>query len=645
MELTRQRKRPATGYTGGVSPRTRVLSLCLLAAVLLADQPSPGRKYTTLQRLEEPHLAAVHAARQALAGARKTLPWQGVYYDYRAVMHVHAEDADHTKGTRVEVLRGAKAAGVSVVMFTDHRGPKPDTWSGMRDGVLFIPGAEEDHLLRFPGPGGDLRFLSHFEEVPDAKVDGYQGMEIYNRHTDAKDEKAYVEYFRAAMKNPAEWASLTARQAKYPDELFGAGTDYWPTFFARWDRETAARVFTGIAANDSHKNQIYNGVTFDPYEVSFRSVSTHILARDLTDGAIRESLRAGRVYVAHDWLCDPTGFSFTARNNNGVYEIGDRVGMRAPTRLTGSVPVPADLKILHKGEVVAEATDSQISFTPAEPGVYRLEAWLSIDGEMRPWIYSNPLFLEPIAPAAPRPTEVAPTVEVRKDITYADGREADANKHKIDLYLPKGKSNFPVLIFIHGGSWRSGDRASYPALANRFAKEGIGVAVPSYRLMPGAPHPAQIEDATAAVEWVIKNIAQHGGDPKRIYLSGHSAGGHLAAFTGLDRRFWPNLKGVLPLSGVYDVSMIPGFRGGGPDGSPIHRIAAGAPPFLITFCQNDYPSLPAQARRFDEALRAAGISSELVYVPGKNHISEIADVWQENDPTARAVLRFMKEHP
>jgi acetyl esterase/lipase len=624
--------------------RIRILPVCLLAGALIADQPSPGRKYSTLERLEEGHLAAVHEARSKLARERKTLPALGVYHDYRALLHVHAEDADHTKGTRPEVLRAAKATGVSVVMFTDHRGPKPDTWSGMREGVLFIAGAEDDHLLRFPGVGGDLRFLSHLEETPDAKSDGFAGMEIYNRHSDAKDEKAFDDYFRAALKNPSEWASLAKREAAYPDEIFGAGTDYWPSFFARWDQETAAHPFTGIAANDSHQNQIFNGVTFDAYDVSFRSVSTHILALELSDGAIRESLRAGRAYVAYDWLCDPTGFNFVANNNNGIYDMGDRVPMIARTRLQAALPVAANIKILHKGATVAEATDSQIAFTPTEPGAYRLEAWLPVDGEMRPWIYSNPIYLEAVeGRGITLPSSaLAPTVEVTKDIVYTEGAPGDANKHKLDLYRPKDGRNFPVLIFIHGGSWRSGDRSNYPALGNRFAREGIGVVVSSYRLMPGAPHPAQVEDATAAVDWVVKNIAQHGGDPSRIYLSGHSAGGHMAAFVGLDPRFWPSLKGVLALSGVYDVSMIAGFQSGGVDGSPMHRIARGAPPFLITYCQNDYPSLPAQARNFHAALKEAGNAAQLVYVPNKNHISEIVDIWQDTDPTALAVLRFIR---
>jgi len=625
--------------------RTRILILATTAGLLLADNPSPGRKYSTLERIQEVHLAAVHEARTEFAKLRKTLPVSGVYNDYRAVLHVHAEDADHTKGTRAEVLRAAKATGVSVVMFTDHRGPKPETWSGMREGVLFIPGSEDDHQLRYPHPSGDLHFLSHLEELPHANAEGFQGTEIYNRHTDAKDEKAFDEYFRAAIRNPVEWASLVKRQKSYPDELFSAGTDYLPDFMAIWDRESAIHVFTGIAANDAHQNQIYNDVTFDPYEVSFRNVSTHILARELSDSAIRESLRAGRAYVSHDWLCDPTGFTFVAGNNNGIYDMGDRVPMLPRTRLIADLPVAADIRIIRKGVVVSQSNAAQIDYSPSEPGAYRLEAWLPADGEMRPWIYTNSIYLEPATPRVPPPAGISPSVDVRKDIAYVEGAPADEGKHKLDLYLPKDRHGFPVLIFIHGGSWRSGDRSNYPALGNRFAMAGLGVVVPSYRLMPGAPHPAQIEDATAAVEWVVRNIGQHGGDPKRIYLSGHSAGGHLAAYAGLDRRFWPNLKGVLPLSGVYDVSPLPAFPADKVDGSPLHRVGAGAPPFLITYCQNDYPSLPAEARKFHASLLAAGVSSQLVYVPGKNHITEIADVWQADDPTAAAILAFVKAHP
>jgi acetyl esterase/lipase len=311
------------------------------------------------------------------------------------------------------------------------------------------------------------------------------------------------------------------------------------------------------------------------------------------------------------------------------------------------VPVAANLRIIHKGATVAESTGTEISFTPTEAGAYRMEAWLTVDGELRPWIYSNPIYMEPTAGRGytlPPPT-ISESVEVRKNLVYVEGREEDANKHKLDLYLPKGKSNFPVLIFLHGGSWRSGDRADYPALGNRFAGEGFGVVVPSYRLLPGSPHPAQVEDAAAAVEWTLQNIASHGGDMKRVYLSGHSAGGHLAAWVGVDARFRERLKGVIAMSGIYDLSSLGLFISGSVNPSPIQLIAPGTPPFLITYCQNDYPTLPKQARDFHAALRQKGNRAELVFVPGKNHISEMVDIHQPTDPTARAILEFIASLP
>jgi len=347
-----------------------------------------------------------------------------------------------------------------------------------------------------------------------------------------------------------------------------------------------------------------------------------------------------RTYLVDGSLGTPAGFTFAATNNNGVYDIGDHVPMIARTRLVAMVPAPAHLRILQGDKTVAEIDGKRVEFTPTETGAYRVTA--SIGDKV--WIETAPIHLDAVEGRGVNvpPMKIDDTVEARKDITYVAGSEADANKHKLDLYLPKGKTGFPVLIFIHGGAWRSGDRALYPSLGNRFAKEGIGVVVPSYRLMPGAPHPAQIEDALAAVDWVLAHIAEIGGDPKRIYLGGHSAGGHLAAFAGLDPRFRGKLKGVIPMSGVYDLTQMAAFPSDKVDASPMHRIAVGAAPFLITYCQNDYPTLPAQARAFHTALQKSGIASELVYVPGKNHITEIADIWREDDPTARAVLRFIQ---
>jgi acetyl esterase/lipase len=628
----------------------RLLSLLALTTLLLAR--------SSVERLDDAHLAAVHAQRIEWMKIRAAAPPPpGVYRDFRAILHIHAEDADHTKGTRAEVLQAAKQAEVSVVMFTDHRGPKRETWSGLRDGVLFIPGSEDDHLLRYPADsaGPELRFLSHLEERPDMSSAGFQGMEIYNRHTDATVHKEFTEYFQSAMKDPKEWKHLVAKEKEFPDEVFAAGTDALPLFLTRWDKELAAHPFTGIAANDAHQNQIFNGTTFDPYAVAFRHVSTHILARDLNEKDIRESLTAGRVYVSHDWLCDPTGFSFTAENNLGVFDMGDQVPLAGiavgTTSIHASLPIPAKLKLIHDGIAVAEGNDSKLIYKPTEPGTYRLEAWLTVDGEDRPWIFSNPIYITKSSSLMLPSSTLASNVDAQKDITYTEGDPADAAKHKLDLYLPRDKKSFPVLVFIHGGSWRSGDRSTYPALGNRFAKLGIGVAIPSYRLMPKNPHPAQIEDTAAAFAWVYKNIAQYGGDANRIYLAGHSAGGHLVALLALDPSYLAKydiplsaIKGVAALSGVYDVSKIQGFAHPLPDHdpSPLAHVHQKTPPFLVSYCQWDYLALPLQAREFAAALKKSFDPVELLYVPGQGHISEIIHIVKDDDPIAQAIIKLIQ---
>ncbi len=571
----------------------------------------------TLEPLDTTHLAAVHAQRVEWMKIRAHAPPPpGVYRDFRAVLHIHPE------GTKDEILNAARESDVNVVVFTAHN---PDTWSGFRGGVLFMPGAKENP----PSP-----FLSQMEQ--------------------SSAGKGLAEYFQSTMKDPKAWKRLLAREKEFPDEVFAAGADALPQFLQRWDQEFTAGIFTGYQAGGARGNRI-SRPALDPYAVAFRHLSTHILARGLSAADIRESLAAGRTYVAHDWLCDPTGFSFIAENNLGLYDLGDQIPLSGlgvgATSLHASLPISARIKLIHDGVVVAEANDSKLAFHPREPGAYRLEAWLTLAGEDRPWIFTNPIYVTKSSNLALPPATLAPDVEARKDLTYIEGDAADAAKHKLDLYLPREKKNFPVLVFIHGGSWRSGDRSTYPALGNRFAKTGIGVAIPSYRLMPKHPHPAQIEDTAAAFAWVYKNISRFGGDASRIYIAGHSAGGHLAALLALDPAYLGKfgiplsaIKGVASISGVYDVSQIAGFKtnDGEDSPSPIAHVHSGAPPFLVSYCQWDYLALPLQAREFAAALRKSFDPVELLYVPGQGHISEIIHIVDDDDAIAQAILKLIQ---
>jgi acetyl esterase/lipase len=626
----------------------RALAAALIVPIAFAAE----HHWTSVQRLQPSHLEAVREQRMRWMRDRVNIPLDGIYHDYRAVIHVHAEDAQHTLGTRAQVLAAAKQDGVDVVLWTDHHGPKPDTWRGLRNGVLFIPGSEDDHALRFPSPAGDLKFWSHLEVIPKPEPNGFDGTEIYNRHADAEIHKEIYDYVRQAMEKKRQWHTFVDNFKQFPDEVFGAGTDSMPDYLAKWDAVTSQRRFTGIGANDAHRNQVFNQVVFDPYEVAFRNVSTHILARGLNEADIRESLRDGHVYVAHDWLCDPAGFMMVAVNNLGLYDLGDRVPMAGTTLLEVRLPVAAKIRIIRDGKVVWESSGAKAEFTPTDEGAYRLEAWLTVDQEDRPWIYTNPFYFH-------RPTTedlrvpsaaLGPGITVERNVTYTEGKPEDADKHKLDIYRPAEPKDAPVLMFVHGGYWRQGDRAQYTFIGNRFAEAGYVVVIPSYRLMPANPHPAQIEDIAAAFDWTHEYISKYGGDPNRIVVSGHSAGGHLASLLALDPKWLQRFKlpagairAVVSLSGVYDVARVTGFGDGATRtaASPVHYVRGDAPPFLIEYCQWDYPGLPAQARRMDADLRKAFVRSRLIYAAGENHISEVLDLAKDDNPVTSAMLKFM----
>jgi acetyl esterase/lipase len=628
----------------------------------------PGRTRTTVERLDRAHLQAIHDARAKWKAAPPVLPpgarfaSGGIYEDYRAVIHVHAEDSKHTGGTRAEVLAAAKKAGVQIVMFTDHRGPKPETWHEIKDGVLFIAGSEdEEGKLRFPAVEGtnasaELKFICHIEERYNAPSEGFDGMEIYNRHTDTKDDGDFESWFVKLVADKERWKAFADLYKEFPDEIFGAGTDYWPEIFAKWDSETKTKPFTGIGANDAHQNQVFNGLMIDPYEVSFRNLSTHILARELTEPQIRQSLREGHVYVSHDWLCEPLGFEFVAMNNLGMFNMGDPVTLVGNTRLYVRTPIPAHIKLFHNGVLKEEKTTNLLTFETKTPGAYRAEAWLSADEEERPWIYSNPIYLKDpgLAELLMLPSmETRSNVVVKSNILYTDGAPDDEPKHKLDIYLPKEKGTAPVFFFVHGGAWTTGDRSQYPPLGNRYASEGIITVVPSYRLAPKNKFPAQMEDVAAAFAWTVRHIADFGGDTNRIFIGGHSAGGHLSSLlitnpkwlkeTGITPEI---IKGTICLSGVYDLTegkdnvfgTDAEFRR---EASPLFQIHKINSPFLVTYCEWDYFSLAPQAKEFHRDLLKNGIDSKLVFIPKESHISEMLSVTKPDDLTLRTVRDFI----
>jgi acetyl esterase/lipase len=249
-------------------------------------------------------------------------------------------------------------------------------------------------------------------------------------------------------------------------------------------------------------------------------------------------------------------------------------------------------------------------------------------------------------------------VQTVKDIAYVDGAAADP-KQKLDLYLPKGQKDFPVLFFVHGGSWKSGDRTLYAPLGNILAKNGIGAVIISYRLSPQVQHPGHIQDVARAYAWTCANIGKHGGRADQIFACGHSAGGHLVALLATDesylkavKRGFSDIKGVIPISGVYQITQDKVFEApfgkdmtGVKNASPMTHVKPGLPPFCIIYAERDYPFLDQMAEAMAKALQASKDEASVTRIKDRDHTSIIRNACSsEEDPVTQMIFDFVAKH-
>jgi acetyl esterase/lipase len=303
-------------------------------------------------------------------------------------------------------------------------------------------------------------------------------------------------------------------------------------------------------------------------------------------------------------------------------------------------------------------------------------------------------FLLPATPAhrAAASSVAARTLsEVReaKNIPYWNGRGADRARHKLDLYLPRTGKPFPVIVFVHGGTWMVGDKSFFgwgEDIGRCFARLGIGAVMPSYRLSPGVKHPEHVKDVARAFAWAYKNIGQYGGRADQLFLCGHSAGGHLVSLLASDEVFLKDvgltpaaIKGVISVSGVYRIPQFdlafcgPSGAGKAPStlagvlqqfdlpispfapvfgndpkvlrqASPLTHVKAGLPPFLVIYAGHDLPLLPEMAREFARALQDARCDVRLLNVPDRDHESVMFYATTPDDPVTRAILGFVSGH-
>jgi acetyl esterase/lipase len=259
---------------------------------------------------------------------------------------------------------------------------------------------------------------------------------------------------------------------------------------------------------------------------------------------------------------------------------------------------------------------------------------------------------------------------VTRDIKYATAHE----RQVLDVYSPAGARNLPVVFWIHGGGWQTGDKSMVARKPKAFTDAGFVFVSINHRLLPTVEMEAINRDVAAALGWVHKNIASRGGDPARLLVMGHSSGGELAALMCTDDRYLKAegvpltaIKGCVPVDAdTFDIPAIievaetrarahqlplptNGHRqkfGNDPvkhrDFSAVTHVAKdkGIPPFLILHIAG-HPDTTAQARRFANVLGASGIPVKVVAGREATHTSINDNLGAPDDPVTKELLAFV----
>jgi acetyl esterase/lipase len=264
---------------------------------------------------------------------------------------------------------------------------------------------------------------------------------------------------------------------------------------------------------------------------------------------------------------------------------------------------------------------------------------------------------------APAPASDTSLPRLEKDLAYGPA----GDEQKLDLYLPKQKG-FTTLVFTFGGGWHTGNRKAVAPIGRKLQDLGFGCALLSHRLGPKDKFPAQIEDVASGFAWVKKHMAEKGGDPKRVFLLGHSSGAHLSVLLAADARYLAkhqlkpsDIAGVIGLSTPVDLEPRRDGRGFGNtlmagrgadtfsrdvgvlrDASPLQYVSKDLPPVLLVVGERDFPMLAGDAKSFVAKAQVVGVPAAWYLAKGRDHMGVIRALLGDHDPIEDQILAFVK---
>ncbi len=375
--------------------------------------------------------------------------------DYQGVLHSHTYRSHDSRGILEEILPAAHQAKLDFIFLADHRMAELDTFPrgihGTFEGVVIESGTESPGTSMMVTPmrntiidwstdrnqiihdvvsNDGMVFYLHSENPKhDWANPDYQGMEIYNIHTDLIDEKSPVGFLLNGMINSGKYRDWSYRY------LFDEQTD----ILARWDSLNTVRRIVGMAAVDAHNNQSIRArytqdgnvewvgsnaktikivkpgwiekwllgnpdiagwafkMELDTYFHSFNFVNTHIFADTLSSRALRNQLVKGHAYIAFESLAEAKGFEFYGKSKAGKINgiMGDSILIADTKSLEVVSPYPVQFELFRNGKLIDSKADTySYSYNLAnQKGNYRIVARLKLRDELVPWIYSNPIYV------------------------------------------------------------------------------------------------------------------------------------------------------------------------------------------------------------------------------------------------------------